>query len=88
MSQALRSSARRLGLRDASIPGLNVNISYFEVERANNITHPTTNVFDYFGTVKFRHCICANRVRSNISAKLRPKRWKRCRPLKLKSAMI
>lgn len=48
------SKQKEVGLRDGSIQGLNFNISYFEVERANNITHPTTNVFDYFGTVKFK----------------------------------
>jgi iron complex outermembrane recepter protein len=48
------STQKEIGLRDSSIQGLNINVAYFVVDRANNITHPTTNVFGNYGTVNFK----------------------------------
>ena len=43
------SRQKEIGLRDSYFKGLSVSLSYFDITRANAVTDPITNVFDYNG---------------------------------------
>ena len=48
------SKQKEIGIRDSYFRGLSISASYFDIERANAITDPVTNVFGYFGTLSFK----------------------------------
>jgi TonB-dependent siderophore receptor len=49
-----KSKQKELGLRDSYFRGLSTSASYFEITRANAVTDPVTNIFDYNGDLKFK----------------------------------
>jgi iron complex outermembrane recepter protein len=48
------SRQKELGIRDSSIKGLAFNASLFEIVRANAASDPVTNIYAYYGDVRFR----------------------------------
>ena len=49
-----KSKQKELGLRDSYFRGLSTSASYFEIVRANAVTDPVTNIFDYSGDLRFK----------------------------------
>ena len=48
------STQKEIGLRDSYFKGLSISASYFEIDRANAITDPVTNIFGYSGKLLFK----------------------------------
>jgi iron complex outermembrane receptor protein len=48
------SRQKEVGIRDNSIKGLALNASLFEIVRANAATDPVTNIFAYYGDLRYR----------------------------------
>ena len=48
------STQKEIGLRDSYFKGLSVSVSWFNITRANAVTDPVTNVFDYNGNNNYK----------------------------------
>ncbi|HKE41521.1 MAG TPA: TonB-dependent siderophore receptor [Casimicrobiaceae bacterium] len=48
------SRQKEIGLRDSYFKGLSVSLSYFDITRANAVTDPVTNIFDYNGNTDYK----------------------------------
>ena len=48
------SRQKEIGLRDSYFKGLSISLSYFDITRANAVTDPITNIFDYNGNNDYK----------------------------------
>jgi iron complex outermembrane recepter protein len=48
------SKQKEIGIRDTTITGLQLNLSYFDITRANAVVDPITNVYGYSGDLHYK----------------------------------